>query len=357
MEEEFFDTAVEGTTLCDLFVYSSSEKIAVLDTSATYGSTYSSVDALRASPYVSDLTILTERDKPSVRIEAIPVVLGAQDSVVATFRKKVFENEMEYIHLKDIFLISDTLFRIPTSKNDIADLDLSFSDKFVLFKAIREQNMDILRGNFSDETHPVYRAFVDLEVFGEDDFVKFCEAFGQEAFVYPVYGHSEVTEAACMINAHKGVTYVLNKNLEHTVYDQEEYKHRFTCEFGTLHAKQLVRQKMERKEQYVRVILVREQKLSGNFLAFIEKPYDFLDDDGDIRLKSRFTTVLGLDSTAQVCDEGMQLLYFINTSDPIENQEVSVFSLGREDILIDVTFKALWDFEDFKAQCNHIKTL
>ncbi|ELA42356.1 uncharacterized protein VICG_00454 [Vittaforma corneae ATCC 50505] len=354
MDEEFFDYAIEGTTLRELFEHDSSKRVVVLDRSANYGTTYSSLSALQYSPYVSDFRVLKDRLKGvkcKIRIESLPFLLGSKDKAVQQFKHTVFGSEIEYVEINEIYLFSSSFFKIPTSKNDIVALGLSKTDMFYLYKSIKNHDLGILRTRFSDKSHPIYRALVELEVFGPQDFRKYCENFGSTLFLYPAYGLSEISESVCMSNAFKGATYVLNKNLDYTVDNSREYSHRFTCDLGVIHAKEYLKQDLRRKPYHIRVILTQKQKFTGNFLGFIERPFDFVvTGNEEIHLSSKYTRIIGINCLANVCDEGLQLLYFINEHNNVTNYEVESLSIYEKDILLDISYKTVYDIEQFKVK-------
>lgn len=352
MDEEFFDLAIEGTTLKDLFEHDSSKRVVVLDKSANYGTTYPSPSALQHSPYISDFRVLKDNRegeaKYKVKIESLPFLLGGKDKVVKQFKSKVFGSEVEYVEINEIYLFSNSFFKIPASKNDIMALGLSGADMFYLYRCIKDRDTGVLKTSFSNKSHPIYRAFVELEVFGPEDFRKYCENFGSTLFLYPVYGMSEISESVCMSNAFRGVTYVLNKTLDHTVDSSKEFSHRFTCELGIINTKEYSKQELKKKQYNIRVILTRKQKFTGNFLGFIEKPHDFVvvgKDEGC--LNSRYTKVVGINSLASVCNEGLQLLYFINEHNNVASYEIESLSIYEKDILLDMSYKTVYDIEQF----------
>lgn len=354
MDEEFFDCAIEGTTLKELFEHDASKKIVVIDKSGNYGTTYSSIDSLYKSPYISEIRIrknkLREGKTQKIKIEAFPFLLGRKDRVVEKFRCKVFGNEVEYVGIDEIYLFSPTLYRLPVTKNDVLKAGLSKNDMFYFYKAIREQDIAIMKENLSDRTHPIYKAFLELDVFEPNEFKKYCDNFGDSPFVYPIYGISEISETVCMSNSFKGVTYVINRSLSHTYEEINSYKHRFVCDLGVIHAKEYIKQKLKQKEQRVRVILTSKQKFTGNFLGFIEKPHTFtVDIDNKAQPISRYTKVIGINSQAEVCDQGFQILYFIDESSTFGGYELDVLQIHKKDILLDISFKTIFDLAQFST--------
>lgn len=357
MVEEFFELAVEGTTLCDLFLLATDKKIVVVDKSGNYGTTYPSVVALSKSPYISDFKILKSSIR-NVRIEAVPFVLGLEDRIVDVTKRKMGGGILEYICFNDIYFFSDTVFKFPGSKNDIANMNLSNNDKFHLASAIRECDVDILKHNFSNKHHPIYRALVELDVFRSLDFRKYCSAFGGELFIYPLYGLSEITETLCMSNAFKGVTYVVNGDLQQTECDNKEYTQRFTCELGIVNAKQILKSKIIAKTQWVRVVLTQQERHNGCFIGFIERPMDFtVSDQGNIKLEASPTTVIGINSAANICEAEHQLVYFVNESGPIADYELGMASIDDKDVLLDITFKVVVDIDEFKRSRDILREL
>lgn len=365
MEKDAYDLAIEGTTLKDIDLCDSSRRIVVLDKSGNYGTTYSKIESLRDCPYIKNLEITKNTEsfdgiKVRLSIEALPFLLSYGDHAVESFRKKIMGDEIEYVNISDIFYISGGLSRVPTSKNDILRMDLSDDDRFYLFRAIKSASLSILRSNFKDKSHPIYQALAVHEVFCQRDLERLSRNIGSSIFIYPVHGMSEISESVSMLNSFKGTTYVLNRTLKRIdTSPTDEYKHVFSCDLGTLYIKELKQQKLEIKEHFVRVVLTQKQKFHGNFLAFLapnrkdcvmdipdRKDCD-LDTSARLNCKDKFIKVIGLNSSAEVCNEGLQLLYFIKEHRRIEDREVQQLQIFEKDILVDLSFKTVYDIDQF----------
>lgn len=349
MEEAVFDLVIEGTTLKDLFLHECAQSVVVIDRAANYGSTYHSLSALAESSYISDFKIHKNEysnNKYRIAIEALPFLLGKGDPVISKFSRKVFGNEVEYVDIKKIYYLEDSVFTLPTSKTDILDLIISKEDKFHFYKAIAEKSLGIIKENFSEKTHPLYKMLVEHSVFTETDFNNYCANFGSAPFLYPVYGISEISETACMSNSFNNVTYVLNKNLEEVCSTDTEYQHCFKCDLGIIKGKNVIRSTLKMKDWNIRVIITKEISFSGNFLMFLRFPMVKNEIDSD----SGIIKVISIDSSAEVCENGYQILYFMSDSSPIPDSALEKLELDNNDVYLDISFKAIYDIEQFKCQ-------
>lgn len=355
MEKNVYDLAVEGSTLKDIGLYDSSKNIVVLDKSGNYGTTYSKIESLRDSPYVKNLEVAKNTEslngtKLKFSVESLPFLLSYGDHAVESFKRKIMDGEIEYVNISDILFISEGLTRVPASKNDILKMDLSDDDRFCLFRAIRSADLSVLRNSFKNKNHPVYQALAICEVFSQRDFERLSRNFGSGIFIYPVHGMSEISESVSMLNSFKGTTYVINNTLRRIdVPPTDEYKHVFGCELGTLYAKEFRQQKLEMKEHFVRVVLTQKQKFHGNFLAFLvpDKTDCVVEVACRPDCEDKFTKVIGLNSFAEVCNGGLQLLYFIKKHRRIEDREVRQLLIFEKDILVDLSFKTVYDIDQF----------
>jgi len=355
MAEECFDLAVEGTTLKDIRLFNTSKSVIVVDKAQNYGTTYIKMKDLKDSPYISNFEVKFESE--SIKgsdftfvVESLPFFLSPTDNSVKLFSEKVMGDFIEYAKVENIFFISESLVKIPTSKNDILKLEISRNDKFYLNQALAKADLSSLREHFSDKTNPIYRALVDLAVFSDQDLRKISLNFGFSAFIYPVYGISEISESACFRNSFRGTTYVLNKTLEYSeMCEDDEFRHLFTCELGTIRAKEYERQSLKPGKFYIRAILSSKIKFNGIFLAFIELNKDelALDFENPDSQDDKFVKVIGLDSSAHVCDKGLQVMYFIKRHSKIEDHELKKLLIFESDILIDLSFITKYDIDQF----------
>lgn len=378
METEYFDLAIEGTALKDLFISDPNCKTVVVDASSIYGTTYPTISELEKSIYVSNIKITKDirKEKEKVLIEACPLVIGANDKIIEKFGENAFGTSLDFIDITDIYFISDVKTRMPTSKNDIAALRLSNSDLFHFYKAIKEKDIQIIQKKFENIVHPLYKS---LSMLSKHDFETICDNFGRNAFIYPLYGLSEISECASFKNSFRGVTYVLNTDLTYINEENDEYKHVFKCDIGTIIAKDYIPRTLDRNRFNVRVILTPMQKFNGNFLAFIERPSEFnvklyengrnasnkdcdnisnqdreniliencdsISNEGHINVAKDFnaTKVIGISSNAKVCPDGMQLLYFIRKNGEINDFDLQKLMISENDITLDVSFISEYD--------------
>ena len=347
MNHEYFDLALTGTTLKDLFACDPNQKTVVIDSSGNYGTTYSSLSNLETSPYIMNYKLLKDRrqNNEKVMIESIPLVLGAKDRIIQLFGENAFGEQLGFVDICDIYYISDVQTRIPTSKNDIANLSLSNSDLFFLYKGIKERNLNIIEENFKNKHHPLYKALIIKRIFSEKEFMKYCLNFGDAPFVYPLYGLSELSESASMKNSFQGTVYVLNKDMHYSIKENECYKHTFTCDLGIVSAKEFKPRILDSKLQNIKVILTQKRKFTGNFLAYLDSSNDFMinitktSNDNEKGL----IKIIGIYSDAEVCPEGHQLLYFIRENEEIDNSILKAFSIFDEDIILEVNYTSKYE--------------
>lgn len=349
MNCEYFDLALEGTTINDMFTVDKNQKTVVLDFAGNYGTTYSSLSNLEKSPYISDFKIIRDKRKNNekVLIESIPFILGAKDQIIQCFGINAFGEQLGFVDINEVHFISDIHSQIPTNKNEIAATDLSNSDLYYFYKSIKEKDLGILKDNFQDKKHPLYRALVIKNILDGREFSKICENFGRAPFVYPLYGLGEISESAALVNSFKGVIYVLNSELKHEIHNENEYKHTFTCDVGTIFTKEFKPRILDSKKQFVKVILTEKKKFGGNFLAFIDSSNDFkVNVDGDVNSpESEITKVIGIYSDAEVCPDGYQLLYFIKDNTEIIESDLRALSIFNSDIVLEINFKTKYNLE------------
>lgn len=346
MGRDVYDIAIEGTTLKDIEQYESSGRVVVIDMSGNYGTTYRGIESLRGSPYINDLEVTKNTESVGgtrlrVSVESLPFLLSYGDRVVESFKARVTGEMIEYVDIKDIFYISEDITRIPTSKNDILEIDVSDDDRFYMHKALMSADMSVLERNFGCKSHPVYQALAVCKVFGQRDLERVSRNFGSGIFVYPVYGISEISESVSMLNSFSGTTYVLNTTLRLVNAPPTDEYYIFTCDLGTLYAKKFKQQQLDKKEHFIRVVITYKQKFHGNFLAFLAP------EDLSGPCEGRFTKVIGLNSSAEVCNEGLQLLYFIRRCEKVTDREVQRLQIFEKDILVDLSFRAIYDIDQF----------
>lgn len=357
MALECFDLIIEGTTINDIFEFDASKTIAVVDKSRNYGTTYSKINDLFDSPFITDLNIKSKDEKTqsldiTFIVETMPFLLSPSDNCVKRYSEKVMGDYIEYININDIFFISETqITRIPTSKNDLLKIPISNTDRFYLMKALRDGDVSEFSEKFSDKNSMIYKALAELKIFEKNDLKKISLGFGDTIFVYPKYGLSELCEAACFRNAFKGVTYILNKTLEYSKSDEDEYKHLFTCDLGVIKAKDYKRQKLFPGKSFVRVVVTSKIKFNGNFLAYIdlfknEFTLDMEGNDDEIGI-DKYVKVIGLDSLTNVCNERLQIFYFIKKHSKVKDLDIKPLLLSENDILIDLSFTTKYDINQF----------
>ncbi|KAM0681176.1 hypothetical protein GINT2_000370 [Glugoides intestinalis] len=349
MEEAVFDLVVEGTTLKDLFLHNCSQSVVVIEKAANYGTTYHTLAELSESVYISEFKIHKNKysnNNYRMAIEAFPFLLVKDDPLISKFSKKVFGNELEYVDIKKIYYLEDSLFILPISKTDIFDLNITKEDKFNFYRAIKEKSLDVLKNNFSEKTHAIYKMLVENSVFTEIEFKSYCENFGDASLLYPIYGISEISETACMSNSFNNVTYVLNKNLEEFTSHDIEYQHCFKCDLGIIKGKHIIRSALKRKDWNIRVIIIKEIPFPGNFIMFIKVPLIKTGFKSD----SEVIKVISVDSSAEVCENGYQIIYFVSDRSPIPDSTLKMLNINKNNVYLDLCFKTIYDIDQFKSK-------
>jgi RAB protein geranylgeranyltransferase component A len=274
--------------------------------------------------------------------------LGRKDPTVRRFRHKFIDEEIEYAKINEIFFVKDDTFKVPTSKNDILKLNISDEDKFYLYKFLRFGNLAEFQNNFTNKSHFIFRIFVELMVFSKFDIKRISSSLNSNIFVYPIYGYSEISESVCLLNAYRGVTYLINETL--TLEEVEnEYKYKFQCEFGTVFSKEFIRQSLIKEKYYIRVILTTKKKFGGRFLAFydLEEADSYFIDFKNTENHDKYFKVIGLDSSCGICDENLQLLYFIKKYSEVTNSEVKMLNIYQADIILDISYSTNCDINQF----------
>lgn len=347
MTIEYFDIAIEGTTLVDLKYFDKSlKKIVVVDKSSVYGTSYKSIDQLSKSKYISNLSVRINNlsENAEFTLESMPFLLGHSDETITKFNQKIFSREVEFISISNLYYISNSIDKLPGSKNEIALLNLSLEDSFYLFDYIKNLNLEKFKRNFSDRNHFLYKALVILKILNNYDLEMWSTGFGVAIYKYPIYGMTEISESACFINSfNAGTTYIIDENLSYET-GTDEYKHKINCELGTAYSREFQPNKLIKKKYHVRIIMANGKIFNGSFLAFIE-----LDDGANSSNETDsdcFTRVIGLDSCG-ICDEGHQIFYFIKEKSEVQDYELSKLKLSPENIILDLSFNTNYDIYQF----------
>lgn len=341
MEEDFFDVAVEGTTVNDLQQISEECRKIVIDWEDNYGSTYTSLKKLARSHYIDDVRILKAPDD-RVTVEALPFLLRPSHPAVKAYSSKPFGGRIEYVEIRNVLFVDGRgrAVRLPTSKTDVVNMDcLGTAGRFYMHEAIKTGNVAAFKEYLArscSEDDPLYRAFVTHSLFAGASF----PTLGASPYVYPVHGSSEISENISLTNSLRGYSYLLNRGTAVSEVDRNGYNYRFECEFGTLYTKQFVRQKLARKPHHVRMLQITEPLHGGNFLGYLES--------------EEIIRVIGLDDRTKTCPCGMQTLYFVKAAGPITQAEIDTFVGPSADVRVDLSFRTIFDpnqFEDHRAGC------
>ncbi|KAI4291321.1 Rab GDP dissociation inhibitor [Pancytospora philotis] len=335
MEEDFFDVAVEGTTLSDCQYPEAGSRVIVLDRAGNYGTTYTALSRLQTSPYISGL-VAAKPAPEKITVEALPFVLRPTNPLVQAYLAKPFGSELEYVRIGDVFFIDarSACVRLPNSKTDIVEMgELSNADRLLLHEAVRSRDIvpfkrHVIRSYSEDDV--LYKIFARYNVFGND----FLARFGGAQFVYPVYGLGEISENISLTNSLNGYAYLLNSGIEMAeVSDRGEYRYRFTCEYGALYTKRFVRQQLREKTSYVRMLHVHAARCRGNFLAYLEA--------------DELVRIIGLDSKTKTCAPDVQILYFIKDRSPVSQENIEQFGVTHEGTVVDLAYKTVYDVGQF----------
>lgn len=336
MEEDAFDLAIEGTTTRDFIDLETPRRTIVIDTKGNYGSTYPNIDKLKDSPYISDFNI-SRAQQTNFTIEALPFLLTLKSPSVVKYTKKPFGGNIDYADVKNIFFIDKNgkILKLPISKTEIVNCEsLSNTDRYFLYESVKNGSIssfqEYLEKAYADEQNLIYRAFVKYKIFDKN----IIENFEGSPYIYPVYGVGEICENISLTNSLKGHLYLLNKNITISESDEKEgYRYKFECEYGRIFAKEFIKQDLRKKIFFVRVMLIQDSKFDGNFIAYLE---------GDELIK-----IIGLNSDTKVCGRGQQLLYVIKENSLASLDELAGLLLDDSDILTEISFKTLYDINQF----------
>lgn len=347
MNEEYFDLAIIGTTLNDLDFPIDNKKIVVIDDSGKYGTSYTSLSDLKISKYISDLYINKGNDENKFIIEALPFLLGISNPIVKKYRKKFMDEDIEYIEVPEILFIDKNIYKILQSKNDILILDLCNEDKFYLYSLYKNRDLLEFKNNFTDKSHFIYKAFVEMEIFSEKDFDSIFSSLNKPAFVYPKHGYTEICESISFLNALKGTTYLINKEVSYSLVNGE-YPHKFVCKLGTIYSKNVVSQKLSEGRYYIRIILISKKILKDKFLVFIKlNIVNIVSTNNDSAVSDTYVKVIGLDESCGVCENGMQIIYLIKKYSMITDTELGMLEIRKDDVLLDVSYVTNYSIEQF----------
>lgn len=344
MEIEYFDIAIEGTTLASHHETDPTKKTIVIEPTNNYGSTYTSIDKLENSPYIKNLQIHTNHGEYVV-IEALPCFIKNNNKVAEKYRKKPYGGQMEFVDIFNVFFISKQgkIIKLFNNKTDIVNSDiLEDEDRFYLFDSLKKQDFSIFKDHLIrkiSESQPniktpqdnlIHKVFLQYELFD----THLITHFARVPYIYPVYGSSELCENISLINSLNGSIYLLSKDIKSSKSSEHEgYNHKFECEYGVIYSKDLIKNNLVEKSYYVKTILLKNSKFSGNFIAYIES--------------TELIKVFSLDSKAKVCAPGHQLMYFIKEHNPITQDDIDILMINSFDILLDLDFTTKYDINGF----------
>lgn len=339
MEEDFFDVAIEGTTLSDCHELAENQRVIVFDGKNNYGSTYTSVEKLAASPYITGLDI-RRNGATDLTIEALPFLLRPDHPAVQKYSRKPFGGRIEYAEIAGIYFIGDdsSVWKWPQNKTDIAMAEqLDNKGRYYLHEAIKKGDAAIIKGYLEKEAARdsiVCKVFANRNIFNDEMFAVLARGFGGASFLYPVHGLGELAENISMAKAIGGYAYLLGKDIRVAeVSNKGEYVHRLDCEYGTLYIKQLIKQNLSKKRCYVRVIETACPVYGGIFLAYA--------------MGAELVKIIGVDGSTKVCADGHQLLYFIKEHAPVGAQDILKLLIADTGIISDICFETVYDPDQF----------
>lgn len=335
MEDDFFDIAIEGTTINNCHAAEKGCRVIVIDRKNNYGSTYTSLEKLRESPYITMLDIKkTFQDK--IVVESLPFVLRPNHPIVKAYSRKPFGAPLQFVDIRDVFFIDSNFktVRLPICKTDIITMSqLNNTDRFHLYDSIKNKDIAIFKRHLIrsiNESSIIYKIFIKYNIFNDD----FIANFGNTSYVYPVYGMGEISENISLINSLNGYSYLLNKDIKISeTGGKDDYRYKFECEFGVLYAKKFVRQDLREKAFYVRMLHVRNSMYNGNFMIYFEA--------------EEVIRIIGLNSTCKVAPAGVQTIYFIKEHSPVVQGDIDGFMVTNPDIITDISFRTVYDIDQF----------
>ncbi|KAL0265997.1 UNVERIFIED_CONTAM: hypothetical protein PYX00_011714 [Menopon gallinae] len=322
-EENCFDTFFEGTS-----VRRSEEvrrlpgKTLVVDAQDSYGTTLE-MHQLHKSRHVTALRVRKSASE-KVLVECVPGVF------VNTPRRL---DMVDFLEISSHFYYDADLvaFDIPHSMTQVADSRImSLADKRCLVKAHRgevapEEAVQRLSPGFRNV---VGKAYAEDAVFSVSVLRRYLLGFGGAPFVYPKYGHREVSEALSRLNALKNIGHYVSSNLRVECADAGAYKFLIRSEYGDIRAKEYRRERVE-TPYHVRVLLVGKALLARTFVAVFDLP--------------KTMWGIGLDDSAEACPEGRHLLYFWRRGGEVEDSELRGIGVDVDGAEMDIAFRGTHD--------------
>lgn len=340
MEVDYFDHAIEGTTLKDCLEPTMEGKVIVVDNMNNYGTTYTSIDKLSNCKYIENFKVV-KKGNNNIVIEAFPQLFFLSQMNSEKFSKREFDLPIDYVYIENVFFIDRNLrmIKVPSTKTDIVTMtEISDVDRFYLYKSIKSNDLNILTTYLTEnmlklqEESFLYKIFCKYQIFNSQTFSHYSKGFEKGIFAYPEYGISSIVESICFNRSVNGYTFLLNETIDiKENQDEDEYKYKITCCYGTIYVKNVIKQSLKHKTTYIKLLELNKEVLDGNFVVYLEA--------------DELITIIGLNHKAKVCEEGHQLLYLISSESQCDIKKMSNFNIKKSDIITDISFKLLFDLD------------
>ncbi|KAI5148324.1 hypothetical protein ENBRE01_0257 [Enteropsectra breve] len=340
MEEEYFDLVVFGTTIRDIITEDyEDKKVIVVDDTKTYGSTYTSLQALSKSKYISGYraTKVPEELVPCL-FEGLPGLLSSSSQIVQNHASRPFGGELDFLPIEKILFLDEDgqIYHVPFNKNEMAKCAfLSAREKYFISSAAKMKDFGVLRDALRDnkiESGFVRRFFFTEDLMPNGLLDYYFNYFESGPVVYPKYGFTEISENSSICCSLRGYSYLLCDNIKEEVVTQhngqKENLYKLETDVGTIYTKKIKRQALRAQKSFIRLVLAKQLLLEDNFVMHISGISPVM--------------VISLNTSTKVCPEGTQLLYFISGAGAIDNHVIeSVLSLSN--VLLDVEYEALFE--------------
>lgn len=322
-QDDYFDMFFEGTSVQrSIEVQSVGLNTLVVDKQDTYGTSVE-LGNLKESVYIKELRIRKSTSLP-VLVECIP---GLFQNIKNGFRM------VEFVEIKSHFYYSEDLvrFTIPYNPSQVVDSKfMSMTDKRYLMKASRreidvEKAVECFSSEFKEVLSGAFFCAGKTEQSLVNDYV---ESFGRVPFLYPRYGHKDISEAISRLNALRDIKYYISKNIRVENTDKGKYKYLIRSEYGNLYASYYSKVE-DKKDTCFRVVLRKEVFIQETFLA-------------TFRLAKKIWCV-GIDGSADVCPQEHYLFYFwAEDGNEVSNETLEKIGFDTHSLEMDISFRGIY---------------
>lgn len=336
MVTDFYDVGIIGTSLYSHNIINKGIKTIFIEPSNNYGTTYNSINELSESTYLKSLNVVKQNKEGKLLIESMPIFIKSGNDVVERFKQKPYSGEVEYVKISNLYFLekNGSLMKLWTTKNDIVNTDLMNNlERFHFAFGINKGDLSDFKKYIIEDCQSelLHKIFVKWNIFNEHIIKNFEKAI----YLYPVYGITSLCENISLINSISGATYLLSKSLAiNEQIDNGDYKYMASCEYGNIYIKDIVQSNLTNQECYVKVLWMKNWRLMGDFLIFLEGEDDIIN-------------IYGVGSEAKVCEEGTELIYIVKANSVLKNTEFEALRINNEDILLELDFITKYDVKHF----------